>query len=244
VGPVRPPREQMQGKLEDLEAAIGYQFKDRGLLIRALTHYSHVYQELGPDAPRTARNDNQQLEFLGDSILGLIVSERVFTDYPDHSEGKLHLLKARLVSESHLFEIARNLDLGHYLFLGRGEELSGGRLRRAMLADALEALIAAIFLDSGLTPASEFIRTHVIGESCGEIQTDYKTSLLTLIRERQWPPPTYEVVAETGPAHARLFTVEVRVEDKCSAKADGSSKKSASQAAARAIVEILQKPAS
>jgi ribonuclease III len=234
----------MQGKLEDLEAAIGYQFKKRGLLTRALTHYSHVYQELGPDVPRTARNDNQQLEFLGDAILGLIVSERVFMDFPDHSEGKLHLLKARLVSESHLFETALNLDLGHYLYLGRGEELSGGRLRRAMLADALEALIAAIFLDSGLAAAAEFIRTHVIGESCGEIQTDYKTSLLTLIRERQWPQPTYEVVAETGPAHARLFTVEVRVEDKCSARADGSSKKSASQAAARAIVEILQKPAS
>jgi ribonuclease-3 len=231
----------MQGKLEDFEVAIGYRFTDRKLLIRALTHYSHVYQELGPDAPRNARSDNQQLEFLGDAILGLIVSERVFVDFPDHSEGKLHLLKARLVSESHLFEIARNLDIGHYLFLGRGEELSGGRLRRAMLADALEALIAAIFLDSGLPQATEFIQTHVIGDNCGEIQTDYKTSLLTMIRDRQWPPPTYRVVAESGPAHARLFTVEVKVEDKCSARAEGSSKKSASQAAAKAIVESMQR---
>jgi ribonuclease III len=234
-----PATEHMQGKLEDLEAAIGYHFSDKNLLIRALTHYSHVYQSLGPDAPRMARNDNQQLEFLGDAILGLIVSERVFHDFPEHSEGKLHLLKARLVSESHLFEIARGLDLGQYLFLGRGEELSGGRLRRAMLADAMEAVIAAIFLDSGLPQASQFIKTHVIGENCGQIQTDYKTSLLTLIRDRQWPPPTYHVVAETGPAHARMFTVEVKVGDECSARADGSSKKSASQSAAKAIVESL-----
>lgn len=219
-------------------------FSDRQLLVRALTHYSHVYQEHGPDVPRQARDDNQQLEFLGDAILGLIVSERVFTDFPDHSEGKLHLLKARLVSESHLFEIGRQLDLGQFLFLGRGEELSGGRQRRAMLADALEALIAAIYLDSGMPQAGDFIKKHIIGDSCGEIQTDYKTSLLALARDRQWPQPVYSVVMETGPAHSRMFTVEVKLGEECSARAEGSSKKSASQLAAKAVVERLQQESS
>jgi ribonuclease-3 len=167
----------------------------------------------------------------------MVASELVFTNFPHHSEGKLHLLKARLVSEMHLFEIARKLELGNYLFLGRGEELSGGRQRRAMLADALEALIAAIYLDAGMPAASAFVTEHVIGDNCGEVQTDYKTSLMTMAREQEWPLPVYSVVAETGPAHARMFTVEVRLGEVCSAQAEGSSKKSASQAAAKAVVD-------
>jgi ribonuclease-3 len=227
----------MQGNLDELQTAIGYRFSDQKLLARALTHYSHIYQEQGPDAPRNVGSDNQQLEFLGDAVLGMVVSEVVFTTFSGHTEGKLHLLKARLVSESHLFEIARKLDLGQYLFLGRGEELSGGRQRRAMLADALEALIAAIYLDSGMPAASAFVTEHVIGDSCGELQTDYKTTLLSLAREQQWPMPVYTVVAEIGPAHSRMFTVEVRLGDVCWVQAEGSSKKNASQAAARAMVE-------
>ena len=227
----------MQSNLDELQRAIGHRFSDRTLLVRALTHYSHVYQEQALDSPRVVGKDNQQMEFLGDAVLGIVVSELVFTSFPDHSEGKLHLLKARLVSEMHLFEVARKLDLGQYLFLGRGEELSGGRQRRAMLADALEALIAAVYLDAGMPAASAFVTTHVIGEIHGEVQTDYKTSLLTLAREHQWPMPVYSVVAETGPAHARMFTVEVSLGTVCSGQADGSSKKSASQAAARAVVE-------
>jgi ribonuclease III len=227
----------VQSNLSELQRAIGYEFTDRKLLARALTHYSHIYQEQGPDAPRNIGGDNQQLEFLGDAVLGVVVSELVFTNFPHHSEGKLHLLKARLVSEMHLFEVARKLELGNYLFLGRGEELSGGRQRRAMLADALEALIAAIYLDSGMPAALAFVTEHVIGDISGEVQTDYKTSLLTIAREKDWPMPLYCVVAETGPAHARMFTVEVRLGDVCSAQAEGSSKKSASQAAAKAIVD-------
>ena len=227
----------MQSNLDELQRSIGYEFSDRNLLERALTHYSHVYQEQGPDAPRNVGGDNQQLEFLGDAVLGMVVSELVFRNFPHHSEGKLHLLKARLVSEMHLFEIARKLELGKYLFLGRGEEVSGGRQRRAMLADAMEALIAAIYLDSGMPTASAFVTEHVIGDICGEVQTDYKTSLLTMARDRDWPLPIYAVVAETGPAHARMFTVEVRLGDICAAQAEGSSKKSASQAAAKSVVE-------
>ena len=201
----------MQRNLNELQRAIGYEFTDRKLLARALTHYSHVYQEQGPDAPRNIGGDNQQLEFLGDAVLGMVVSDLVFTNFPNHSEGKLHLLKARLVSEMHLFEVARRLELGSYLFLGRGEELSGGRHRRAMLADALEALIAAIYLDAGMAAALAFVTEHVIGDISGEVQTDYKTSLLTIAREKELPMPIYSVVAETGPAHARMFTVEVRL---------------------------------
>ena len=129
------------------------------------------------------------------------------------------------------------MDLGRYLFLGRGEEISGGRQRRSMLADAMEALIAAIYLDSDMATVSGFVKTHVIGEIDGEVQTDFKTSLLTLARERDLPIPTYEVVAESGPSHARFFTVEVRLGDICSAQAMGSSKKSASQSAAKTLVE-------
>jgi ribonuclease III len=228
----------VQSNLGELERAIGYKFSDQGLLARALTHYSHIYQEQGPDAPRNVGGDNQQLEFLGDAVLGMVVSEVVFSNFAHHSEGKLHLLKARLVSEMHLFDIARKLEIGKYLFLGRGEELSGGRQRRAMLADALEALIAAIYLDAGMPAASNFVTEHVIGDICGEVQTDYKTSLLTIAREKEWPAPVYSVVAETGPAHARVFTVEVRLGDIC-AQAEGSSKKSASQAAAKAVVDRL-----
>jgi ribonuclease III len=227
----------MQSDLDELQRAIGHRFSERTLLVRALTHYSHVYQEQALDSPRVVGRDNQQLEFLGDAVLGMVVSELVFTNFPDHSEGKLHLLKARLVSETHLFETALKLELGKYLFLGRGEEISGGRQRRAMLADALEGLIAAIYLDAGMAAASAFVTTHVIGEIHGEVQTDYKTTLLILARERQWPLPAYSVVAETGPAHARIFTVEVTLGTICAAQADGSSKKSASQAAARAVVE-------
>jgi ribonuclease-3 len=227
----------MNENLEELESAIGHRFSDRKRLQRALTHYSHIYQEQGPDAPRNVGGDNQQLEFLGDAVLGLIVSEVVFTNYPEHSEGKLHLLKARLVSEMHLFECARQMEIGKYLYLGRGEELSGGRHRRAMLADAVEALIAAIYLDAGMPAARRFVTAHIIGDSCGEVQTDYKTSLLAMARDRQWPLPVYSVVAETGPAHARLFTVEVKLGEVCSAQAEGSSKKSASQAAAKTVVE-------
>jgi ribonuclease-3 len=232
----------VQSNLSELQRAIGYEFTDRKLLARALTHYSHIYQEQGPDAPRSVGGDNQQLEFLGDAVLGMVVSELVFTNFPHHSEGKLHLLKARLVSEMHLFEVALRLELGNYLFLGRGEELSGGRQRRAMLADALEALIAAIYLDSGMPAALAFVTEHVIGDISGEVQTDYKTSLLTIAREKDWPMPSYCVVAETGPAHARMFTVEVRLGDFCSAQAEGSSKKSASQAAAKAVVDRFPAP--
>lgn len=232
----------MQSNLNELQRAIGYEFTDRKLLARALTHYSHVYQEQGPDAPRNIGGDNQQLEFLGDAVLGMVVSDLVFTNFPNHSEGKLHLLKARLVSEMHLFEVARKLELGSYLFLGRGEELSGGRQRRAMLADALEALIAAVYLDAGMQAAMAFVTEHVIGDISGEVQTDYKTSLLTIARDRELPLPIYSVVAETGPAHARMFTVEVRLGDVCWAQAEGSSKKSASQAAAKAVVDQFPQP--
>jgi ribonuclease III len=232
----------VQSNLSELQRAIGYEFTDHKLLARALTHYSHIYQEQGPDAPRNIGGDNQQLEFLGDAVLGMVVSELVFTNFPHHSEGKLHLLKARLVSEMHLFDVARKLELGNYLFLGRGEELSGGRQRRAMLADALEALIAAIYLDSGMPAALAFVTEHVIGDISGEVQTDYKTSLLTIARENDWPMPVYCVVAETGPAHARMFTVEVRLGDVCSAQGEGSSKKSASQAAAKAVVDRFPAP--
>jgi ribonuclease-3 len=227
----------MQGNLDELQAAVGYRFSNLKLLKRALTHYSYVYNQ---DAPRIPSDDNQQLEFLGDAVLGMIVSEEVFRNHPDQQEGTLHALKTRLVSGNHLSECARKLGLGSFLFLGRSAELAGARDRRNLLADVFEALIAAIYLDGGMPAATQFVVDYVIGDSRDEVHTDYKQTLAMLAHSRKLAPPEYILVAAGGLAHARTFTVEVRVGESYAAAAEGTSKKSASQAAAKALVERLR----
>src|SRR5215469_14044061 len=149
----------MPAELEKLESELGHTFRDRELLERALTHKSRVYEKM----PGQSASDNEQLEFLGDAILGFVVSECLVRRYPSYPEGRLSKLKAHLVSAARLHEVAQELSLGDYLLLGRGEEMSGGREKKALLSDAVEALIAALYLDAGLETAREFIETQVVG---------------------------------------------------------------------------------
>lgn len=232
-------------RVEELELALGHQFTDRELLTRALTHYSHVYESLPAGAPRTVLRDNEQFEFLGDAILGFVVSEWLLAEFPEYSEGQLSERKAHLVSASHLVEVARRLNVGAYLFLGRGEEKSGGRQKKGMLADALEALLAAIYLDGGMDPVRKVILACVLhdaaagGGGCLASRPDYKNALQEIARERSFPMPVYQVVRETGPEHAKIFTVQVQLGPECTGHGEGTTKKSASQRAARRVYERL-----
>src|SRR5277367_5763449 len=150
----------MGADVQVLEAALGHTFRDRELLERALTHKSRIYEKA---ADGQCSSDNEQLEFLGDAILGFVVSECLVRRYASYPEGRLSKLKAHLVSAARLYEVAQALGLGDYLFLGRGEEMSGGREKKALLSDAVEALIAALYLDAGLEPSRQFIEGKVVG---------------------------------------------------------------------------------
>src|SRR6266853_479098 len=167
----------MSGELDVLEGVLGHRFVNRELLERALTHKS-CGSERSPEEPGA---DNEQLEFLGDAILGFVVSETLVARHPTYPEGRLSKLKAHLVSASHLHEVALLAQLGTYLILGRGEEMSGGREKKALLANALEAVIAALYLDGGLEPAANYIVQHVVGEEPAPDEasqvTDYKSAL-------------------------------------------------------------------
>ena len=229
----------MELESETLEAALGYQFSSRELLARAFTHRSSVHEK-NLNGPTT---DNERLEFLGDSILGFVVSDRLVAMHPDYLEGQLHELKAQLVSASHLHSVATRLRLGDYLILGRGEEMGGGREKKALLANAVEALIAAIYLDGGIEPARRFIMQHVIGEGGRstelELATDYKSALQELAQSMNLPQPRYAIMEERGPEHAKTFLVVVRVGRYWVGRAEGLSKKSAGQKAAQEILRQL-----
>ena len=226
----------------ELEARIGYTFVDRDLLLRALTHKSVHSEAIAGEAPVP---DNEKLEFLGDSILGFVASEYVFRRCPRSSEGTLSRLKAQRVSSAHLFKISLGLGIGEYLKLGRGEEQSGGRAKQAILANALEALIAAIFLDGGLHPSREFVETLILkpddpSDFDANVALDAKSALQEFAQARGLPVPRYHIVHESGPEHAKLFTVEARVGKQYTARADGASKKTAGQRAATLLLEKLQ----
>ena len=216
----------MSADLQVLETALGHTFKDRSLLERALTHKSRIHEK-GPNGE--GPSDNEQLEFLGDAILGFVVSECLVRRYPSFPEGRLSKLKAHLVSAARLHEVAQALGLGEYLFLGRGEEMSGGRGKKALLSDAVEALIAALYLDAGLDGARTFIETRVIGafevseNGLEHTVTDYKSTLQEMAQALKLPPPRYVIVAESGPEHSKTFTVEVRVGKEWVSQAQGLS---------------------
>ena len=228
---------------ETLETALGYHFASRELFARAFTHRSSVYEKTAS----AAATDNEQLEFLGDSILGFVVSDALVAAHPDFPEGRLSKLKAHLVSAAHLHEVAARLRLGGHLLLGRGEEMSGGREKKALLANAVEALIAALYLDGGMEPARRFILQHVIGEAepSSEVATatDYKSALQELAQSMKLPQPRYAIVDERGPEHAKTFLVEVRVGREWVSRAEGLSKKSAGQKAAQEVLRQLAESA-
>ena len=226
---------------EPLADQIGHQFQRPELLVRALTHKSRIAENSKVDPSR----DNEQLEFLGDSILGFLVSDALITRFPHYPEGKLSKLKAWLVSSVHLLAIAESLHLGEYLRLGRGEEMSGGRGKRALLVNAVEAILAAIYLDAGMAAARVFVEAHVLREA-GDLEAggppgviDHKSLLQEKAQALKYPPPAYVTVAERGPEHAKTFPIEVRVGKALQASAEGISKKEASQRAAQVLLTRL-----
>ena len=237
----------MRADLDALEAAIGHPFADREILRRALTHSSHVHEQNAANAPSASR-DNEQLEFLGDAVLGFLISDDLVKRYPEAPEGHLSKMKARLVSAAWLHEVAQGLRIGDYLELGRGEEMSGGRTKKTLLVDALEALIAAIYLDGGTEAARRFVARFVVAPASAASPsdeqltgnlTDYKSALQELAQARRLPQPRYIIVRERGPEHSKTFTVEVRVGREWVGQADGHTKKSAAQKAAHQVYERL-----
>lgn len=232
----------MPADLEVLEAALGHAFRDRELLVRALTHTSRSHEDARPGESVVS---NQQLEFFGDAILGCVVSEILFRRFPLDSEGRLSKRKAHLVSEARLYEVARSLLLGDHLILGRGEEMSGGRNKKALLADAVEALIAALHLDGGAGAAWRFIEERVVADAGVEDVTsdltlaDFKGALQQRAQELDLSAPRYVTVAESGPEHAKIFTIEARIGDGWAERGEGLTKKSAGQQAAQAILQRL-----
>jgi ribonuclease-3 len=234
----------MHADLQVLEERLGYTFTDKDLLIRALTHKSLSFEKKpGEDE---AFIDNEQLEFLGDSILGFLVSEHLVSRYPLFPEGRLSKLKAHLVSAAHLHEVAKPLDLGSFLHLGRGEEMSGGRGKKALIANAMEAVIAALFLDGNLDAARRFVIQRIVDPTVERLSseqpevTDYKSALQERAQALRLPQPRYNIVMENGPEHAKTFVVEVRVGGGWSSRGTGPSKKAAGQEAAKAVLEMLK----
>lgn len=230
--------------LEELEKILTYSFSNRELLERALTHRSWAYEQVSPGHEEQARRlHNEALEFVGDSVLGLIVADYLFRAYPDVTEGELSRMKHRLVSAPTLARAAERLTVGEYLRVGRGEEKSGGRRKRALLADAFEALLAAIFLDGGLPSATAFIH-HALGQELEGADperaaaADYKTLLQERLQANHKLAPQYEVVETTGPPHRRTFHVELTW-DGGSVRAEGRSIKIAETLAARLALENM-----
>ena len=225
----------MKSPVEVLEQKLGYRFQDRALLLRALTHRSWL-SERGSPMPEDA--DNEQLEFLGDSILGFVVSEALVLRDPNAREGQLSQWKAHLVSAADLHRCALALNLGDHLQLGKGEERNGGRERKALLSDAFEALIAAMHLDGGIDVARKLIRERVLCalDNPEEIESigllNHKSVLQERTRLLGLPAPRYSTIGASGPEHAKTFIVEARIGDRLVSRATGTSKKAASQQAA------------
>ncbi len=236
----------MQSNPEELEQSLGYTFRDRSLLVRALTHSSSANEAPLAAEAAIARADNERLEFLGDSVLGWIVCHWIFHRFTDFTEGQLSLLKNHLVSATHLLAVAHRLDLGRFLQLGRGEETAGGRTKQRLLVNAFEAVLAAVYLDGGPEAARELVERVAIPDEAALAELagtgpphDFRAELERLTRERRMPRPLYHLVSETGPGHARVFRVEVRVGREFSAAADGTSKKTASHNAAHLVCRML-----
>lgn len=225
-------------KLDALQKKLGVSFKDRTLLEQALTHSSYINEN-----PGKGLTSNERLEFLGDAVLGLVIAEKLYQEMAQASEGELTRLRASFIKRDVLARTASAIGLGDYLCLGKGEEASGGRQKPANLAGALEALVAAIFLDQGLPSAREFILNLFSAEldklSITGKEKDYKSLLQELLQARQQVTPVYQTVEAAGPAHARTFTVEVKASDMILGRGSGKSKKLAETEAARAALERL-----
>ncbi len=218
-----------------LEASIGYEFVDKSLALRALSHRS-LNSERRQGREEMAEH-NEQLEFLGDSVLGLLVSEFLFLAHPELPEGQLSINKARIVSAAHLVEVAKSINLGECLLLGRGEELSGGRQKRALLADTLEAVLAAVFIDGGLDAARSLVERVVMAVQTAQDHDaelrNFKACLQELAQSKGMSQPIYITVATEGPEHSKTFTIEAQIGLDWREQGSGVTKKAAGQMAAR-----------
>lgn len=212
-----------------LENALQYHFHNRELLRLALTH------------PSCGSENNQRLEFLGDAVLQLAMSDIVYANHPEQEEGGMTFLRARMVREETLCEVARHLNLGQYLRMDHGCEITGGRARPAVLADAMEAVLAAVYLDAGFETAAGLVRTLWPREQEVSMPvTDNKTALQELLQGQGLPSPEYQTLAEEGPAHLRVFTVAVYTQGQEAGRGQGNSKKRAEQAAAGEALKRLR----
>ena len=238
--------------LERMQQLLAYRFHNLDLLELALTHSSVAYEE---QVERHAEDDNERLEFLGDAVLGVVVTEHLFRAYPEFTEGPLTRLRAQFVSRQHLGRVAQNLGLGEYLRLGKGEEKSGGRRKNAILANAVEALIAAVYLDGSLEDAARVVQAWLLDEKLetlaaaarsGEDVGDCKSTLQEYFQSHGLGQPRYEVTSEAGPDHSKSFVVAVKLvgtgrHEEILASATGTRKKHAEQEAARLAWEHLRR---
>ena len=222
--------------ISEFEQVIGYEFKNKELLERALTHSSYANE-------KNLKYDNERLEFLGDAIVDMIVSDYMYRNYPTEPEGVLTRWRASVVCEASFAHIAKELDYGKYLFLGRGENATGGRTRSSVLADAFESVIAAIYLDSDADTVAKWVISKLESEIKlavqGKTAKDYKTLLQERLQKGERGRVTYKVVDEKGPDHAKMFCVDVYVDGKRIASGTGTSKKDAEQAAASEALKLI-----
>jgi len=240
--------------LKKLESIVSYSFRDYSLLEQALTHSSYARELEAQAGDGEVISDNEQLEFLGDAVLGLVTSQELYTRFPKFREGQLSKLKAYLVSERHLILAARKIHIGKYLRLGHGEDKSGGRDKIALQVDALEALVAALYMDGGIEIARSFILEKVLATELRKLErsssqetlpvTDYKSALQETTHLLGFAPPVYQVVKEQGPQHNKMFTIEVKIRSngriEYAGQAQGSTKKKGEQAAAKEALAHLR----
>ena len=225
--------------MQELEKKLNYTFRNPALLSEALSHSSYANEHRASHL-----NSNERLEFLGDSVLGFVTAEYLFTQHPDLPEGDLTRIRAALVCEQSLYEVAKKLGLGHHLKLGRGEEAGGGRERTSILADATEAVFAAVYLDGGIQEASALIHRVLLDVEREEIveerRRDFKTALQELVQRQADQVLSYRMIGEQGPDHAKIFQAEVLLNGLPVGSGFGRSKKEAEQSAAKAALKALK----
>ena len=231
--------EEITKKIEELEKIIQYTFKNKKNIILALTHssYSNEYKN-------KKLTSNERLEFLGDTVLNMIISEEIYTRYNDLSEGEMTKFRSNVICETSLAKCAKNLNIGKYLLLGKGEENTGGRYRVSILSDAVEALIGALYLDAGLEMAKNFVLAQM-GEMIeksikGIIFMDYKTQLQEILQKGNEKRVVYEIIGERGPDHDKVFISQVKIDGKPAGKGKGKTKKEAEQMAAKETIKTLE----
>ena len=226
----------MDKKIKEFEERIGYSFKNKDLLFEALSHSSFANEY------KHGRHSNERLEFLGDSVLSIVVSEHLFKHFKHLPEGELTKIRASLVCEKALFEFSKQIDLGSFIFLGRGEENTGGRKRPSIVSDAFEAVIAAVYLDGGMETAREYVLGFIpkdLNRNTADNLQDYKTILQEIIQRNPEERVEYVLKSQTGPDHDRHFTVEVCLNTNVIGRGEGHSKKQAEQQAAKEALQLM-----